>query len=89
MNKPFDNNVLFKPFKSSGVSETGLIIPDSCQKELNKGILVAVGDGTQETPMQYKEGQTVWRVKDWGIPVQIDGEMCYIMEQKDILTYLN
>lgn len=88
MNKPYDNYLLFKPFKTNGLSSAGLLIPDSCQKESCKGEIVEVGDGTQDTPMQFKKGQIVWRVKDWGIPVIINGEQLYLMEQKDILTYL-
>ena len=34
--------------------------------------------------MTLKKGQVVYRVKDWGVPVLIEGEMHYLMEDSAI-----
>ena len=48
--------------------------------------VVAVGTGTPNKPMRLKAGQTVYRVKDWGTPVDIKGERHYIMDQAAIIA---
>jgi co-chaperonin GroES (HSP10) len=36
--------------------------------------------------MQFKPGQVVYRVKDWGTPVEIEGENHYLMDDSAILA---
>lgn len=84
--KPIRNNVLVKPFPPNEVSEGGIFVPLSARKENNKVTIVAVGNGTGKTPMRLKEGQVGYRVKDWGVPVDIEGERHYIMEDTAILA---
>lgn len=86
MINPIKNQILFKPFMTNGVTKGGLIVPDSCQKESNKGEIVAVGNGTSKTPMQFKGGEIAIRVKDWGEPIEHNGIRYYIMEQSAILA---
>ena len=73
---------------TSGITKGGLIVPETCIKESCKGEIVAVGDGTTKTPMQFRPGQIAWRVKDWGMPVEIEKERYYLMEQSAILATL-
>lgn len=83
---PIRNNVLFKPFPPDEVSEGGIFVPESARKESNRGVLVAVGNGASHRKMKLKAGQVVYRVKDWGTPVEIHGEMHYLMEDAAILA---
>lgn len=86
MLKPIRNNVLVKPFPPSGISEGGIFVPLSVRKDNNRGTIVAVGNGTKDRPMQFKPGQVIYRVKDWGTPVEIEGEKHYLMDDSAILA---
>lgn len=84
--KPIRSNVLVKPFPPSEQSEGGIFVPLSVRKDNNKGTVVAVGNGTKGRPMQFSPGQVVYRVKDWGMPVEIEGEKHYLMDDSAILA---
>ena len=58
----------------------------SVRKPSNKGVVVAVGDGSSKKPMQFKEGDTVFRVKGWGQEILVNGELHYLMTQDSILA---
>lgn len=83
---PIRTQVLVKPFPSEEVSEFGIIVPESVRKPSNKVMVVKVGNGTKDKPMKLKEGQTGFRVKDWGCEVLISGELHFIMDQDAILA---
>jgi len=78
--------ILVKPFPADGVTESGLIVPETAQKPSNKVKIVAVGNGTAQRPMQFKPGQTGYRVQDWGTSVFIDGELHFLMDMNDIIA---
>lgn len=82
---PVRTNVLFKPFPSDEVSTGGIYVPENARDINNKGIVVKVGNGTKEKPMKLKEGQIGFRVKDWGEPIIIEGELHFIMDQDAII----
>lgn len=84
--QPVLHNVLVKPFAGSDISEGGLFIPDSVKKPSNKVMIVAVGSGTPKRPMKLKPNTIGYRVKSWGEPVEIDGELYYIMNQAAIIA---
>jgi chaperonin GroES len=86
MVKPLNNKILFKPFSGDEITEGGIIIPDTVRGESNKGTIVAVGNGTEIRPMKLKAGMIGYRVKDWGEPIEENGERYYIMEDKAILA---
>ena len=69
------------------MSDGGIIVPGSFQAESNKGTVVLTGAGTKEHPMKFKSGDIVYRVKNHGDPVEIDGELFYLMDQRTILAY--
>ena len=84
--KPVRNYILTKPFPPDEVSEGGIFVPESARKESNKVTIVAVGRGSREKKMTLKPGQVVYRMKDWGIPVDVKGERHYILEDAAILA---
>lgn len=87
--RPIRNNVLLKPFPSEDISEGGIFIPETAREISNRLVVVAVGNGIAGDPMKYKEGDVVYRVKNWGLLVIVNGEQMYMMSQKDILAYEN
>lgn len=84
--KPIRNNVLCKPYAPDEVSEGGIFVPESARQESNKMYIIAVGSGTPNKPMKLRAGQTAYRVKDWGTPVEVNGERHYIMDQAAIIA---
>lgn len=86
MLKPIRNNILFKPFLGDEISEGGIIVPDSVRGESDKGVIVSVGNGTINKPMELKEGQIGFRVHKWGNEVILNGEKYYLMEDSAIIA---
>jgi chaperonin GroES len=84
--QPVRNNILTKPFPPDEISEGGILVPESARKENNKMFVIAVGRGTKERKMIFNPGDIVYRVKDWGTPIDIDGERHYIMDQNGIIA---
>ncbi len=80
------NNVMVKPVYTSGVSEGGILMPDNFKQPSNKGIIVSVGTGTSKKPMLLKEGEVVYRVKNWGMDIMINDELYFLMDQGAILA---
>lgn len=85
--RAINENVLLKPFESDNISAGGIFVPDSCKKVSNKCQVISVGNGTKKKPMKVKEGSTVYRVKDWGCEVIIDGQIHYLMNQDAIIAW--
>lgn len=84
--QPVRNNILTKPFPPDEISEGGIFVPESARQENNKMRVIAVGNGTKERKMIFNPGDVVYRVKDWGTPVDIDGERYYLMDQNGIIA---
>lgn len=87
MLKPIKNKVLIKLFPGDDKSTGGIVVAESFRAESNKGKVIAVGAGTKDKPMQFKEGDIVYRVQGHGEPVDIEGERHYMMDQNTILAY--
>jgi chaperonin GroES len=84
--QPVRNIILTKPFPPDEISEGGIFVPESARQESNKMRVIAVGNGTKERKMIFNPGDIVYRVKDWGTPVDIDGERYYLMDQNGIIA---
>ena len=86
MIKPIRNNVLIKPFAGKEITDGGLIIPENLRTPSNKGIVSAVGNGSKGRPMRLNVGEIDFKVKDWGTPVESDGELYYLMDENAVLA---
>lgn len=80
------NQILFKPFPSDEISESGLIIPENARAISDRGMIAQVGFGSPNRPMKLKEGQTAHRVHQWGEPVLVNNELHFIMDAKAIIA---
>jgi chaperonin GroES len=89
MIRPIRNNIVVKPFPPDEKTTGGIFVPESCREENNKVLIVAVGDGLKDKPMNLKAGQVGFRVKGHkAAEIEIDGELHLIMEQEAILATL-
>lgn len=86
MVKMIRNNVLVKCLNGNEVSDGGIIVPESVRKPSNKVKIVAVGSGLPGKPMKLKVGDIGYRVKDWGEPIEVEGELYYSMDQSAIIA---
>ncbi len=93
--QPLGDRVVIKPItKEEKISASGIIIPDTVDKERPaKGTVVAVGPGKREdgavTPMNVKVGQKVLFSKYGYDEVKVGGEDYYILAESSILGILN
>ena len=84
--KPIRNNVLVKPFPSDEISSGGIYVPESARKISNKMEVVEVGTGTKDRPMEFRKGQTVYRVKDWGDEIIIEGQVHFLIKDDALIA---
>jgi chaperonin GroES len=92
---PLGDRVVVKPeSKEEKISASGIIIPESTNKERPaKGSVMAVGPGKTEdgklVPIGVKVGQTVLFSKYGYEEVKIDGQEYYILSESQILAVIN
>lgn len=84
--KPLADRVLILPMEAEQVTVGGIIIPDSAKEKPLKGTVMAAGKGTNDEPMELKEGDTVFFGKYAGTEVEFEGKKYIIMRQSDVLA---
>ncbi len=93
--KPLGDRVVVKPGVKEEKSASGIIIPDTVNKEKPaKGMVVAVGPGRyndegKRMPMDVKVGDRVFFKKPWDEPVKLDDVEYYILSESEITLILN
>lgn len=85
---PIRDNVLVKPFMSDEKSVGGIIVSEAHRAPSQKVKVVAVGNGTKKYPMNWKVGDTAFRVKDCGDEILIGGERHYIVKSTWLIAQL-
>lgn len=86
---PIKDQVLAKPYPSDEISEGGIIVSEAHRAVSNKMQIIAVGKGTKKEPMQFKKGDTAFRVKDHGEEILIDGEKHFLIKQSHLIAKMN
>jgi chaperonin GroES len=92
---PQGDRVLVKPeMATDEKSPSGIIIPDTAQKEKpEQGKVVAVGEGKRNEkgdvlPMRVKEGDTIIFSKYGFDEIKIDDEEYYMVSESSILAVI-
>jgi chaperonin GroES len=88
--KPMRGKVLIKPLKEEKVTKSGIVLPDTVEKEeLEQGEVMAVGqpkiDDGQQIPTEVKVGDKVILKKYGPDKVKIDGQDYMIAEEDDLV----
>lgn len=92
--RPLGDQVLVKPVKEQEVTASGIVLPDTADKEKKaEGEVIAVGPGKlmkngERQPMDVKVGDMVLFKKWGGNEVEFDGEEYKIVSQEDILAII-
>ena len=84
--KPLTNRVLIEPKEAETKTAGGLFIPDTAKEKPQQGIVVAVGNGKKDEPMELTVGDTVLYGKYAGTEISVDGKDYLIMRQSDVVA---
>ena len=89
--KPLGDRVVVKPLeKDEKISASGIIIPDTVDKEKPiEGQVMVVGPGRytddgKRIPMEVKAGDRIFFKKPWDEPIKVDGTEYYVLSESDI-----
>ena len=86
--KPLADRVLIEPAKAETTTVSGIIIPDTAQEKPQKGIVVAVGNGTKDHEMSVKIGDQVLYGKYSGTELKFEGTDYLMMRESDLLAII-
>jgi chaperonin GroES len=89
MIKPILDNILIKPYLSDDKSSGGIIVSEAHRAISQKVEVIAVGNGTKKNPMNFKPGDTAFRVKDSGTELIIEGEKYFMVKSGWLIAKLN
>ena len=86
--KPLADRVLVEPAAAETTTNSGIIIPDTAQEKPQKGIIIAVGNGTKDHDMTVKVGDNVLYGKYAGTELKLEGNDYLIMRESDLLAII-
>ena len=86
--KPLADRVLVEPAAAETTTISGIIIPDTAQEKPQKGIVVAVGNGTKDHEMTVKIGDHVLYGKYSGTELKFEGNDYLMMRESDLLAII-
>ncbi len=93
--QPLFNNVIVKPFKPEEVTKSGLVLPETREKDRpEKGEVIACGPGKtldngQVLTMSVKVGDQVLFKKYSADEIKIDDEEYLVLSENDIVAIIN
>jgi len=84
--KPLGDRVLVKPLTTEEVTKSGIVLPDTADKEKKEqGEVVAVGEGEKVKKLNLKVGDKVLFGKYSGDDVEIEKVVYKFLKEEDIL----
>ncbi len=86
--KPLADRVLIEPKEAETKTASGLFIPDTAKEKPQQGVVVAVGNGKKDEPMELKVGDVVLYGKYAGTELSFEGKDYLIMRQSDVVAIL-
>ena len=86
--KPLPHRVLVGPKEAEKKTAGGLYIPDTAKEKPSQGVVIAVGSGKKDEPMEVKCGDTVLFGKYAGNEVHLEDKKYLIMKQSDIMAII-
>ncbi len=92
--KPLNDNVLIKPLKEEATTKSGIVLPDTVDKEKpERGEVVAIGPGKllengQRATMSVQVGQKVMFKKYSPDEIKIDKDEYSIISESDIIAVM-
>lgn len=87
--KPLGARVVIKPVEEENRTDSGLYIPDTAKEKPQTGIVVAVGENTEDVTITVKVGDKVLFPKYTGTEIKLGGEDYNIMDFEKVLAVLD
>lgn len=92
--KPLSDHILIEPMKPEEKTKTGILLPETAEKEKpEQGKVIAVGSGKRTPegkviPLEVKKGEVVLFTKYGPNEIKINGKKYLIAREEDILAIL-
>jgi chaperonin GroES len=92
--KPLSDHILIEPMKQEEKTKTGILLPDTVEKERpEKGKVIAVGPGRKTVsgkiiPLSVNNGDIVLFTKYGPNEIKIDDKEYLIAKEEDILAII-
>ena len=92
--KPLSSHLFIEPLEVEKVTQSGIVIPDSAEKERPvRGKVIAVGPGKmndqgERQPMSIKVGDIVLFKKYGPDEIELDGKKYLVGDEEDILAII-
>ena len=86
--KPLADRVIIQQAEAETKTASGIIIPDTAQEKPQKGVVIAVGNGTKDNPITVSVGDNILYGKYAGTELKYNGEEYLIMKESDILAII-
>ena len=88
---PLADRVVVQREEAEERTSGGILLPDSAREKLNRGRVLAVGDGKMtdkgtRVPLQVRVGDQVLFCKYVGDEVTLEEEECFLVRESDILA---
>lgn len=93
--KPIRGNIVVKPIREDITTKSGIVLPDTIDKERpERGEVLAIGSGQitesgQIIPMSVKEGDIVIFKKYSPDEIKIDGVEYLFIKESDVIAIIN
>jgi chaperonin GroES len=85
---PNEDRILVESAAAEEKTASGIIIPDTAKEKPQEGVVVAVGQGTEEKPVTVKVGDKILYGKYSGTEITLDGNDYLIMRNSDVFGTL-
>jgi chaperonin GroES len=87
--KPLGDRILVKPLKQEDVTKSGIVLPDTAEKERKaQGEIAAIGEGEKIQKLNLKVGDRVIYGKYAGDEVEIDKVEYKILKDDEVLAVM-
>ena len=86
--KPLGSRVVIQPIEEDSRTDSGLYIPDTAKEKPQSGLIVAIGEGSEETPITVKVGEKVLFPKYTGTEIKMGNDDYIIMDFEKVLAVL-
>ena len=87
--KPLAARVVIQPIDEESRTDSGLYIPDTAKEKPQTGMVVAIGEGTEEISITVKVGEKVLFPKYTGTEIKLGNEEYIIMDYEKVLAVLS
>ena len=87
--KPLGARVVIQPVEEDNRTDSGLYIPDTAKEKPQTGVVVAVGESTEDVKITVKVGDKVLFPKYTGTEIKLGGEDYNIMDFEKVLAVLD